>query len=159
MRWHEGTFSVEICNQSVSLRSFTLFRSAVPVGQPYIFIRTLSVKRKSVFQFNNQVSLRSTGTSQHKKIQQLENKQLYFLRYFVPHLHTVSSCVRSGLCIHNTASFRFAPQATLHYIPAVLCLPPSVFSAVAPSHSHQGWHRSVKTSLCPKSRYTAKKGG
>ena len=28
------------------------------------------------------------------------------------------------------------------YIPAVLCLPPSVFSAVAPSHSHRGWLRS-----------------
>jgi hypothetical protein len=73
------------------------------------------------------------------------------LHCFVPHLHTVSSCVRSGLCIHNTASFRYTLQATFHYIPAVLCLPPLVFSAVAPSHSHRGWLRSVKTSLCPKS--------
>jgi hypothetical protein len=30
-------------NQEVSLRSFPLFRSAVPVGQPYVFIRTFSV--------------------------------------------------------------------------------------------------------------------
>ena len=53
------------------------------------------------------------------------------MRCFVPHLHTVSSCVRSGLCRHNTASFRFAPSrkvgTTLLYIPAVLCLPPLVF--------------------------------
>ena len=27
------------------------------------------------------------------------------------------------------------------YIPAVFCLPPLVFSAVAPSHSHRGWIR------------------
>jgi hypothetical protein len=63
------------------------------------------------------------------------------LHCFVPHLHTVTSCVRSGYYIHNTASFRYTPQATFHYIPAVLCLSPLVFSAVAPSHSHRGWLR------------------
>jgi hypothetical protein len=75
------------------------------------------------------------------KKQQLENKQLLFLRCLVPHLHTVTSCVRSGLCILNTASFRYTPQATFHCIPAILCLQPSVFSAVAPSHSHRAWLR------------------
>jgi hypothetical protein len=63
------------------------------------------------------------------------------LRCFVPHLHTITSCVRSGLCIHNTASFRYTPQATFHCIPAILCLQPSVFSAVAPSLSHRAWLR------------------
>jgi hypothetical protein len=63
------------------------------------------------------------------------------LHCFVPHLHTVTSCVRSGYYIHNTASFRYTPQPTFHYIPAVLCLSPLVFSEVAPSHSHRGWLR------------------
>ena len=92
---------------------------------------------------------------------------------FVPHLHTFTSCVRSGLCILNTASFRYTPQATFHCIPAILCLQPSVFSAVAPSHSHRAWLRlphlrylrsihfqlsiipinyRLVRSLCPKSR-------
>ncbi len=31
-------------------------------------------------------------------------------------------CVRRGYCIRNTASFRYAPQAMLHYIPAVFCV-------------------------------------
>lgn len=34
--------------QAVSLRSFLLFRSAVPVGQPYIFIRTLLVNEQFI---------------------------------------------------------------------------------------------------------------
>ena len=33
-----------------------------------------------------------------------------------PHLLTLSSCVRRGYYIHNTASFHFSPQAPLHYI-------------------------------------------
>ncbi len=70
----------------------------------------------------------------------------------VPHLHTFTSCVRQGYCIHNTASFRYTPPAPLHCIPAVSCLSPFIFPAVAPSHSHRGWRRSVKTSLLPKSR-------
>jgi hypothetical protein len=70
----------------------------------------------------------------------------------VPHLHPFTSCVRQGYYIHNTASFRCTPQALFHCIPAVSCLSPFTFSAVAPSHSHRGWRRSVKTSLCPKSR-------
>jgi hypothetical protein len=74
------------------------------------------------------------------------------LHCFVPHLHTFSSCVRQGYYIHNTASFRYTPQAPFHYIPALSCLSPFIFSAVATSHSHRGWRRSVKTSLRPKSR-------
>ncbi len=46
-------------NQAVSLRSFPLFRSAVPVGRAF---------------------LRSTDTSQHKKIRQPKNRQPYFFR-------------------------------------------------------------------------------
>ena len=87
-----------------------------------------------------------------KKIRQPKTGSLIF-PLFVPHLHTIISCVRSGLCIQNTASLRYAPQATFHCIPAILCLPPSMFSAVAPSHSHQGWHHSIKMSFCLKSRY------
>ncbi|CAM4134865.1 Transmembrane protein [Flavobacterium sinopsychrotolerans] len=49
----------------------------------------------------------------------------------VPHLHTFTSCVRQGYCIHNTASFRYTPHAPLHCIPAVSCLSPFIFSAVA----------------------------
>ncbi len=71
---------------------------------------------------------------------------------FVPHLHTLTSSVRQGYFSHHTASFRYTPQATFHCFPAVSCLSPFIFSAVAPSHSHRGWRRSVKTSLCPKSR-------
>ena len=119
-------------NQAVSLRSFSLFRSAAPVSR---------------------ASFRSTDTSQHKKTQQLKKKQLYFFCCSFLIFTRSLPFVRQGLCIHNTASFRYTPQATFLCIPAVLCLPPFIFSAVAPSHSHQGWHRSVKTSLCPKSRY------
>ena len=70
----------------------------------------------------------------------------------IPHLHTFTSYVRQGYYIHNTASFRYTPQAPFLCIPAVSCLSPFIFSAVAPSHSHRGWRRSVKTSLRPKSR-------
>ena len=114
-------------NQAVSLRSFPLFRSAVSVG-------------RTVLHF--------TDTSQHKKIRQQKNAALFFL-LFVPHLHTVSSCVRSGYYIHNTASFRYTPQATFLCIPAVLCLSPFVVSAVALSHRHRGWLRSVKNGTVP----------
>ncbi len=62
----------------------------------------------------------------------------------VPHLHTFTSCIRQGYYSHNTASFRYTPQAPFHCIPAVSCLSPFIFSAVAPSHSHRGWRRSVK---------------
>lgn len=34
-----------------------------------------------------------------------------------------------------------AAAGTFHCIPAILCLQPSVFSAVAPSHSHRAWLR------------------
>ena len=65
---------------------------------------------------------------------------------FVPHLHTFTSCVRQGYYIHNTASLCYTPQAPFHCIPAVSCLSPFILSAVAPSHSHRGWRRSL--SLC-----------
>lgn len=110
---------------TVSLRSLPLFCSAVPVG------RRQKNPPSSVPQ-----ALHST-----KKKSSLEKKQLFFLRCFVPRLHTVTSCVRRGYYIHNTASFRFATQATLHCIPAVLCLSPLISSAVAPSHSNRGWLR------------------
>ena len=113
-------------------------------GRSLCFVRLLqSVVPPSVPQ-----TLHST-----KKTQQLKKKQLYFFCCSFLIFTRSLPFVRQGLCIHNTASFRYTPQATFLCIPAVLCLPPFIFSAVAPSHSHQGWHRSVKTSLCPKSRY------
>jgi hypothetical protein len=96
-----------------------------------------SVKPHSVLQ-----SFHSKKTQQFKKI-----GAIFFL-LFVPHLHTVSTLRSSGL-LHP--QYRFI---SLHCIPAVLCLPPFIFSAVAPSPSHRGWLRSVKTSLCPKSSWT-----
>jgi hypothetical protein len=70
-----------------------------------------------------------------------------FLHCFVPHLHTFTSCVRQGYYIHNTASFRFTPQAPFRCIPALLCTSPFIFSAVALSHSHRGWLRSLSLRL------------
>jgi hypothetical protein len=44
---------------------------------------------------------------------------------FVPHLHTLTSCVRRGYCIQPTASFRYTPQAPLlsfsHWLSAAPC--------------------------------------
>ena len=70
-----------------------------------------------------------------------------------PHLHTLSSCVRRGYCIHNTASFislhstcrfrklhRHTPFSSIHSS-SILRLPPLIFLAVAPSPSHRGWLR------------------
>ena len=147
-----NTFTLNITgNQAVSLRSFPLFRSAVPVGQPYIFIRTLSVNKLSIIQFNSLVSLRSTDTSQHKKNKAAKKGSLIFSAVRSSSSHALS--LRSVGLMHPQYSFitfRFPAEAgTLHCIPAVLCLPPSVFSAVAPSHSHRGWLRSVKNLTLP----------
>jgi len=82
-------------------------------------------------------SLRSTDTSQPINNKAAKKKAALFFRLLVPHLHTGTALRSGGYCIHNTASFRSAPQAPLHCIPAVSCLPPPVFSAVAPSPSHR----------------------
>lgn len=95
-----------------------------------------------------------------------------------PHFSAVRSSSSHVLFLRSVGLMH--PQ----YRPAVksgtvLCLPPSVFSAVAPSHSHRGWLRfphfnfsetlgfysqisSLQSllirSLCPKSRYPATAG-
>jgi hypothetical protein len=85
-------------NQAVSLRSFPLFRSAVPVSR---------------------ASFRSTGTSTAQENNRFEKKPLFSCAVIVPHLHTVTSCVRRDYYIHNTASFvalrklRFTPFSSI----------------------------------------------
>jgi hypothetical protein len=89
----------ELSKKAVSLRSFPLFRWAVPVSRS---------------------SFRSTDHSQRKK-QEFRKKNTCFFLCFVPSLHTVTSCVRRGYCICKTA-----PDATpnakqsLHLPPLVL---------------------------------------
>lgn len=137
-----GDFTVG--NLAVSLRSFSLFRSAVPVGRTF---------------------LRSTDTSQHKKIQQLENKQLYFFRCFVPHLHTVSTLRSVGLMHpqYRFISLQSFVRLTLHFISLkalsflslhssrIMSAALSVFSGCSFAQP-SGLAPFVKTSLCPKSR-------
>ena len=83
-------------NQAVSLRSFPLFRSAVPVGR----------RQKSLLPpFHRHFTAL-------KKKQQLENKQLFFLRCFVPHLHTFSTLRSAGL-MHP--QYRFIPFRSVNY--------------------------------------------
>ena len=110
-----------------SLCSVRLFQSVVPPSVPQ--------------------TLHST-----KKKQQLEKQQLFFLHCFVPHLHTFSTLRSAGL-MHP--QYRFIPLHFASYVPlhsSRIMSAALYFSAVALSHSHRGWLRSVKTSLCPKSR-------
>ncbi|WP_232226406.1 hypothetical protein, partial [Flavobacterium sp. ACAM 123] len=60
-----------------------------------------------------------------------------------PHGHFLRS---SGL-LQPQYSFIPFRYATLQS--AVLCLSPLIFSAVAPSHSHRAWLRSVKNLTLP----------
>jgi hypothetical protein len=109
-------------NKAVSLRSFSLFRCAAPVG------RRQKKPPSSIPQ-----TLRSTI-----KKSSSEKEQLFFfalLRSQSPHVHFLRS---SGLLHpqYSFISFCFVNYASLHS--AVLCLSPLIFSAVALSHSHRG---------------------
>lgn len=86
-------------------------------------------------------SLHSADTTQHNKNSSLKISSYFYCAASFLIFTRSLPYVRQGYYIYNTASFRFVPQPTLHYIPAVLCLSPLVFSAVAPSQSHRGWLR------------------
>lgn len=89
-------------NKAVSLRSFVLFRSAVPVGW-----------KKPPFH-SSLVSLAPASPEKGQAVTTLPR----------PHLHTLTSCVRRGYCVRNTASLR---SAALHFIQPYLRPPPLVF--------------------------------
>ena len=112
--------------QSIGLSSVILF---VPFGSS----SQSSAEKAS--------SLHSAGTTQHNKNSSLKISSYFYCAASFLIFTRSLPCVRQGYYIHNTASFRFTPQATFHCIPAVLCLSPFIFSAVAPSHSHRGWLR------------------
>lgn len=107
-------------NQAVSLRSFALFRSAVPVG------RRQKKPPSSIPQSTRQ---HSVGHPPRRKAATTLPR---------PHLHTLSSYVRRGYYIHNTASFiplhfAFRLRKLRRHTPfrfitsAVSCLSPLVF--------------------------------
>ncbi len=72
-------------------------------------------------------ALRSTDHFTAQKKEQLENKQLFFLRclflVFTRSLPAFVGATASTIPLHSV----FAPQATRNSIPAVLCLPPLIF--------------------------------
>ena len=76
-------------NQAVSLRSFSLFRSAAPV-----------VGRKAS-------SLNSAGTTQHNKNSSLKISSYFYCTASFLILTRSLPSVRQGYYIHNTASFRY----------------------------------------------------
>jgi hypothetical protein len=80
--------------------------------------------------------------------------QLFFLRRSVPHLHTVTSCVRRGYYSHNTASFR---SATLLCSQQYYVCRPLFFQRLLLRTAIGVGSVRWKTSLCPKSRFPSKK--
>ena len=91
-------------NQSVSLRSFPLFRSAVPVGR---------------------ASLRSTDTSQHKKNKVAKNRQPHFFRcsflIFTRSLPAFGRAIASTIPLHSVTLRRL--RSTV-FQPYNVCRPP-----------------------------------
>jgi hypothetical protein len=120
-------------NQAVSLRLFPLFRSAVPVPGGY----------QGPFH-SHFTALKSglTRACQGELARKISN--IFFALCF-SHLHTVSSCVRS---VHPQCSFISLHSAGYVYttISTVLCLPPYIFLAVAPSRSHRGATHNLQLS-------------
>ena len=119
-------------NQAVSLQSLALFRSAVPVSR---------------------ASFHSTDTSTAQKNNRLK-KPLFFSLFRSSSSHT--HFLRSSWLMHPQYSFIPLHSAGCVSLHSSIMSAPLVNCAVAPSHSHQGWLSSVKTSLCPKSRFPAK---
>jgi hypothetical protein len=129
----------------------------------YLFAKDIVIKRSlfgrslcSVRQLQSVVGskasfLHSAGTTQHDKNSSLKNSSYsYCAASFLIFTRSLPF-VRQGYYMHNTASFRFTPQATLHCIPAVLCLSPFIFSAVALLAQLS---ELAPLTLCSKSRNT-----
>ena len=146
-----------ILSQSSGLSSVVPF---VPFGcssRSTLYFHKNFFGKKAVYYFNSIARFPSIPqiTSQHKKYSSLKISSYIF--------SAVRSSSSHGLFLRSVGlmhpQYRFIPlqsfvRLTLHFIPlkalsfphcipAVLCLPPSVFSAVAPSHSHRGWLRSL----------------
>jgi hypothetical protein len=92
---------------------------------------------------------------QHREITALKKKPLFLCAVFVPHLHTVTSCVRRDYCIHNTASFVTLRKLRFTSFSSIMSAVPCCFSGCSlnlPS-------RLAPLALCPKSRNAPQKAG
>jgi hypothetical protein len=104
-----------------------LFRSAVPVSR---------------------TSFHSTGTSTAQENNRFEKKPLFSCAVFVPHLHTVTSCVRRDYYINNTASFVMLRKLRSSSFGSIVSAVPCCFSGCSFAQPLG----LAPLALCPKSR-------